>query len=52
MPTEQVPTFNFLGITLADTLSWKNHTKMVANEISMVKSILLRLKNMFFVLHI
>ena len=26
---EQVPTFNFLGITLNENLSWKNHTKMV-----------------------
>ena len=45
MPIEQVPTFNFLGITLVETLSWKNHTKMVANNISMVIGILFRLKN-------
>ena len=23
---EQVPTFNFLGITLNENMSWKNHT--------------------------
>ena len=47
MPIEQVPTFNFLGITLDETLSWKNHTKMVANKISRVIGILFRLKNIF-----
>ena len=45
MPIEQVPTFNFLGITL--DISWKNHTKMVANKISRVIGILFRLKNIF-----
>ena len=47
MPIEQVPTFNFLGITLDEILSWKNHTKMVANKISRVMGILFRLKNIF-----
>ena len=47
MPIEQVSTFNFLGITLDETLSWKNHTKMVANTISRVIGILFRLKNIF-----
>ena len=47
MPIEQVPTFNFLGITLDETLSWKNHTKIVANKISRVIGILFRLKNIF-----
>ena len=44
---EQVPTFNFFGITLDETLSWKNHTKMVANKISRVIGILFRLKKYF-----
>ena len=39
MPIEQVPTFNFLCITQDETLSWKNHTKMVAKKISMVLGI-------------
>ena len=47
MPIEQVPTFNFLSITLDEILSWKNHTKMVANKISRVIGILFRLKNIF-----
>ena len=47
MPIEQVPTFIFLCITPDETLSWKNHTKMVANKISKVIGILLRLKNIF-----
>ena len=33
---EQVPTFIFLGITLNEDFSWKNHTKMVGNKISRV----------------
>ena len=45
MPIEQVPTFNFLSITLDESLSWKNHTKRVANKISRVIGILFRLKN-------
>ena len=45
MPIEQVPTFNFLGITLDETLSWKN--QMAANKISRVIGILFRLKNIF-----
>ena len=47
MPIEQVLTFNFLSITLEEILSWKNHTKMVANKISRVIGILFRLKNIF-----
>ena len=47
MPIEQIPTFNFLGITLDETLSWKNPTKMVANRISWVIGILFRLKKNF-----
>ena len=44
---EQVPTFNFLGITLNENLSWKNHTKMVGNKISRVIGVLFRLKDVF-----
>ena len=44
---EQVPTFNFLGITLNGNLSWKNHTKMVGNKISRVIGVLFRLKDVF-----
>ena len=44
---EQVPTFNFLSITLNENLSWKNHTKMVGNKISRVIGVLFRLKDVF-----
>ena len=44
---EQVPTFNFLGITLNENLSWKNHTKMIGNKISRVIGVLFRLKHVF-----
>ena len=47
MPIEQVPTFNFLCITLDETLSQKNHTEMVASKIAMVIGFLFRLKNIF-----
>ena len=44
---EQVPVFNFFGIILDENLSWKNHTKMIANKISRVTCILYRLKTVF-----
>ena len=44
---EQVPTFNFLGITLNENLLLKNHTKMVGNKISRVIGVLFRLKHVF-----
>ena len=48
MPIEQVPTFNFLCITLDETLSWKNHTKIVANKIFRVIGIMFRLKDILY----
>ena len=37
----------FLGITLNENLSWKNHTKLVGNKISRVIGVLFRLKHIF-----
>ena len=44
---EQIPVFNFLGIIFDENLSWKNHTKMIANKISRVTGMLYRLKSVF-----
>ena len=44
---ERVHSFNFLGILLDETLSWKNHAIMIVNKISRVTGILYRLKNLF-----
>ena len=44
---EQIPVFNFLGIIFDENLSWKNHTKMIANKISKATGILYRLKSVF-----
>ena len=39
---ERVNTFNFLGILLDESLTWTDHTNMVANEISRVTGVLHR----------
>ena len=44
---EHVQTFNFLGIMLNKTLSWKSHIYMVSNKFSKVIGILYRLKYVF-----
>ena len=44
---ERVVSFNFLGIMLAENLSWKSHNEMVGKKISKVTGILYRLKNVF-----
>ena len=44
---ERVNTFNFLGIMLDESLTWTDHTNMVANKISRVTGVLHRLKNIF-----
>ena len=44
---EHVPVFNFRGIIFDENLSWKKHTKMIANKISRVTGILYRLKIVF-----
>ena len=44
---EQVSVFNFLGIILDENLSWKTHTKTIANKISRATGILYRLKSVF-----
>ena len=47
MHIERVESFNFLGITLTETLCWDNHVNLVKMEISKVIGILYRLKNVF-----
>ena len=44
---ERVNTFNFLGILLDESLTWTDHTNIVANKISRVTGVLHRLKNIF-----
>ena len=41
---EKVTEFNFLGITLDETLSWKPHLTKVSNKISKIFGILSRTK--------
>ena len=47
MHIERVESFNFLGITLTETLCWDNHVNLVKMKISKVIEILYRLKNVF-----
>ena len=42
-----VSSFNFLGIVLDQSLSWKKHASMVTNKISKTLGILYRLKDIF-----
>ena len=44
---ELVSNFTFLGIILDSSLSWKNHTKMIAIKISKIIGILHKLKYIF-----
>ena len=44
---EMVSSFNFLGIILDQSLSWKKHVSMVTNKISKTLGILYRLKDIF-----
>ena len=39
--------FNFLGVTIDNTLSWSNHINITANKISKVNGILSKLKTVF-----
>ena len=47
MHIERVESFNFLCITLTETLCWDNHVNFVKMKISKVIGILYRLKNVF-----
>ena len=42
-----VSSFNFLGIILDQSLSWKKHVSVVTNKISKTLGILYRLKDIF-----
>ena len=44
---ERVQSFNFLGITLSESMSWANHLLSIKKKISKVIGILYRLKNTF-----
>ena len=41
---EKVTEFNFLGITLEETLSWKSHISKISNKISKIVGLLSRTK--------
>ena len=47
MHIEKVESFNFLDITLTETLCWDNHINLVKMKISKVIGILYKLKNVF-----
>ena len=44
---ERVEPFNFLGLHIHESLSWRTHTDIVRNKISKVVVILYRLNNIF-----
>ena len=44
---ERAESFNYLGIMLKETLSWKSHIEVVGKNISKVTGILYRLRNFF-----
>ena len=44
---ERVQSFNFLGITLSENMSWTNHVLSIKKKISKVIGILHRLRNTF-----
>ena len=44
---ERVQSFNFLGITLSENMSWTNHVLSIKKKISKVVGILYRLRNTF-----
>ena len=44
---ERVQSFNFLGITISESMSWANHLLFIKKKISKVIGILYRLKNTF-----
>ena len=44
---ERVDSFNFLGLHIHESLSWRTHTDIVRNKISKVVGILYRLNNIF-----
>ena len=44
-PIERVESFNFLGLVIHETLSWRNHIDKIANKISKANGILCRIKH-------
>ena len=44
---KRVQSFNFLGITLSDNMSWTNHVLSIKKKISKVIGILYRSRNTF-----
>ena len=46
MPIEKVDSFNFLGLTITGTLSWKLHIEKIAIKLSKVIGTMRRIKNL------
>jgi hypothetical protein len=44
-PIEKVTSFNFLGLTISETMSWYNHVEKISLKISKTVGVLCRLKN-------
>ena len=44
---DRVESFNFLGLTIDETLSWAQHVDIVKKKVSKVIGIFCRLKNIF-----
>ena len=44
---ERVESFNFLGLHIHESLSWRTHTDTIRNKVSKVVGILYRLQNIF-----
>ena len=42
---EKVDNFNFLGITISETMSWKAHIEKISVKISKVIGVMCRIKN-------
>ena len=44
-PIENVSEFSFLGVTLSEHMSWRNHTDKISNKINRIVGLLHRLKH-------
>ena len=44
VPIERVKQFDFLGLTISDTLTWKEHVNKIANKIAKSIGVMSRLK--------
>ena len=46
VPIEQVRTFDFLGLVISDTLSWKDHVNKISLKISKVLGVMRKIKRL------